>query len=129
MLLLVSRIDPQMTTVDAIFARALLVLVVVEYFADQQQWDFHQAKNSYQTTAKVRRALHQIPLSAVLIAILHCRYLKAGQERKWTADSTPLVCGAGVGIRTLPLSRRSGSYSTLGAVINQAHPTIGPVAV
>ena len=35
------------------FARALIGLVVVEWFADGQQWNYHQAKHSYQKTAKV----------------------------------------------------------------------------
>jgi hypothetical protein len=42
-----------MTYVDAIFSRPLMALVVFEYFADQQIWDYHQAKYSYQATAKV----------------------------------------------------------------------------
>ena len=42
-----------MTTVDAIFARSFLVLIVIEWFADQQQWNYHAAKDSYRSTAKV----------------------------------------------------------------------------
>lgn len=42
-----------MTIADAAFSRALIALVVFEYFADGQQWDYHQAKSSYQSTAKV----------------------------------------------------------------------------
>lgn len=52
-LLLVSRLRPTMTIYDAAFARALLALVVVEYFADGQMWDFQTAKKEYQKTAKV----------------------------------------------------------------------------
>jgi steroid 5-alpha reductase family enzyme len=29
------------------------LLIVLEYFADQQQWNYHAAKNTYLTTAKV----------------------------------------------------------------------------
>ena len=53
-MLLTSRISPEMTWVDAIFSRGIMALVVFEYFADQQQWDYHKAKHSYQETAKVR---------------------------------------------------------------------------
>jgi steroid 5-alpha reductase family enzyme len=42
-----------MTTIDAVFARSLLILVVIEWFADQQQWNYHAAKNAYRDTAKV----------------------------------------------------------------------------
>ena len=52
-MLLTSRIHPEMTYADAIFSRSLMALVVFEYFADQQQWNYHQAKHSYQANAKV----------------------------------------------------------------------------
>lgn len=42
-----------MTTIDALFARFLLILVVIEWFADGQQWNYHAAKNQYRDTAKV----------------------------------------------------------------------------
>lgn len=38
---------------DLVFARLLMGLVLFEFFADQQQWDFHKAKAQYQATAKV----------------------------------------------------------------------------
>lgn len=53
LLLLYSRVHPAMDAVETTIARFLIVLVVVEYFADQQQWDYHAAKHSYQKTAKV----------------------------------------------------------------------------
>jgi steroid 5-alpha reductase family enzyme len=31
----------------------MFVLVVIEFFADQQQWTFHKAKGAYQKSAKV----------------------------------------------------------------------------
>ncbi|KAK0914324.1 hypothetical protein LTR91_013587 [Friedmanniomyces endolithicus] len=52
-LLLTSRLSPTMTLLDTVFARALMVLVVVEWFADGSQWNYHAAKLSYQQTAKV----------------------------------------------------------------------------
>ncbi|KAK5727067.1 hypothetical protein LTR15_002959 [Elasticomyces elasticus] len=52
-LLLTSRLSPSMSWTDAIFARSLLALVVVEWFADGSQWNYHEAKNTYQKTAKV----------------------------------------------------------------------------
>ena len=36
-----------------VFSRVMVGLVVVEYFADGQQWNYHQAKDYYQKTAKV----------------------------------------------------------------------------
>lgn len=52
-LILVSRLHPQMSLAEVILARVLMGLVVFEYFADQQQWDYQTAKKSYQKTAKV----------------------------------------------------------------------------
>jgi len=38
---------------DVIFHRTLLVLVLIEFIADNQQWAFQSAKKEYQETAKV----------------------------------------------------------------------------
>lgn len=52
--MLASRLSGQeMQTVDIIIARVLMAGVLLEFFADQQQWDFHKAKSQYQKTAKV----------------------------------------------------------------------------
>jgi len=51
--LLVSRLNgDEMGTVDNVFSRLMFFLVVVEFFADQQQWNFQQAKKTYQKTTK-----------------------------------------------------------------------------
>ncbi|KAF1353913.1 hypothetical protein BDV97DRAFT_347678 [Delphinella strobiligena] len=42
-----------MATSDLVAARLLMGLILFEFFADQQQWDFHKAKALYQKTAKV----------------------------------------------------------------------------
>jgi len=54
-LMLVSRLPggDAMDMVDIIFSRGLVGLVLVEVFADQQQWSYQQAKKEYQATAKV----------------------------------------------------------------------------
>ncbi|KAH7371637.1 hypothetical protein BKA66DRAFT_469164 [Pyrenochaeta sp. MPI-SDFR-AT-0127] len=53
-LLLSARITGNETTsYDTFFGRTMLFLVVIEFFADQQQWVFHKAKAAYQKTAKV----------------------------------------------------------------------------
>lgn len=53
-LLLASRLTgEQMQSADLVFSRLLMGLVLFEFFADQQQWDFHKAKAEYQKTAKV----------------------------------------------------------------------------
>ncbi|GAB7351249.1 hypothetical protein MBLNU459_g1674t1 [Dothideomycetes sp. NU459] len=53
-LMLCSRLTgADMLFPDIVFARILMGLVLFEFFADQQQWDFHKAKASYLKTAKV----------------------------------------------------------------------------
>lgn len=52
-LLLCSRvIGDDFTTYDSLFSKAMFLLVVIEFFADQQQWNFHQAKAQYSRSAK-----------------------------------------------------------------------------
>lgn len=42
-----------MSSYDTFFGRGMLVIVVLEFFADQQQWNYHRAKGVYGQTAKV----------------------------------------------------------------------------
>ncbi|KAI9837976.1 MAG: hypothetical protein M1819_006130 [Sarea resinae] len=50
------------TTADLVFSRGLILLVIAELFADQQQWSFQQAKKQYQATAKVPVGYEQADL-------------------------------------------------------------------
>ncbi|KAJ5132302.1 Protein of unknown function DUF1295 [Penicillium atrosanguineum] len=38
---------------DLAFSRVALFFIIIEFFADQQQWNFHQAKHEYQTNARI----------------------------------------------------------------------------
>lgn len=38
---------------DLAFSRAAFFFIIIEFFADQQQWNFHQAKHEYQTNARI----------------------------------------------------------------------------
>lgn len=40
-ILLVSRVNDTMDKVDIAFARVMMVLILIEFFADQQQWGKH----------------------------------------------------------------------------------------
>ncbi|RFU34803.1 hypothetical protein B7463_g1509, partial [Scytalidium lignicola] len=53
-ILLASRFQESMSmsTPDILFFSTLMGLVLVEYFADQQQWNFQTAKAAYHKTAK-----------------------------------------------------------------------------
>lgn len=61
-LLLTAKLGVQSAGVDSFFVRVLLGLVLVEFFADQQQWNFQQAKQQYSKTAKVPRKFEQADL-------------------------------------------------------------------
>ncbi|GAB7358123.1 hypothetical protein MBLNU230_g0282t1 [Neophaeotheca triangularis] len=52
-LILAARLHPEMFWVDTMFPRFLIGLVLLEYFADGQQWTYQNAKQAYQSTAKV----------------------------------------------------------------------------
>jgi steroid 5-alpha reductase family enzyme len=53
-LLLAARFTgDEFSKADLICSRVLMGLVLLEFFADQQQWNFQQAKKEYQKTAKV----------------------------------------------------------------------------
>ncbi|KAF1958323.1 DUF1295-domain-containing protein [Byssothecium circinans] len=53
-LLLCSRITgDEFSTYDHLFSKLIFLIVLVEFYADQQQWNFHQAKTLYKRTAKV----------------------------------------------------------------------------
>ncbi|KAL8742708.1 MAG: hypothetical protein Q9190_004847 [Brigantiaea leucoxantha] len=53
-LLLAAKIT-QPQPIDVGFTQVLLALVFLAFVADQQQWDFQQAKKEYQRTARVPR--------------------------------------------------------------------------
>ena len=44
--------DNTLTVADTVFLRSLMALVLLEFFADQQQWDYQQAKTHYRRTAR-----------------------------------------------------------------------------
>jgi uncharacterized protein (DUF2141 family) len=46
-MLLAARLGETMSTADVVFARALMGLVLVEVFADQQQWSKSSPKNQH----------------------------------------------------------------------------------
>ncbi|KAI9824146.1 MAG: hypothetical protein M1826_007460 [Phylliscum demangeonii] len=52
-LLLASRLTgDHFTTTDLIVTRLMAGIIIFEFFADQQQWDYQVAKRTYQRTAK-----------------------------------------------------------------------------
>ncbi|KAK0124343.1 hypothetical protein ONS95_009312 [Cadophora gregata] len=58
-MLLAGRIGGGLTTADMVFVRVLMALVLLEFFADQQQWNYQHAKKEYLQTAKVPRSYFQ----------------------------------------------------------------------
>ncbi|KAK6434559.1 hypothetical protein LTR95_009258 [Oleoguttula sp. CCFEE 5521] len=53
LMLLSSRLEPNFTPLQLTLSRALIPLIGLEWLADGQQWAFHEAKATYQKTAKV----------------------------------------------------------------------------
>lgn len=52
-ILLSTQFQPGLTVTDIAFLIFQVVLVTTEWFADQQQWDFQNAKREYQASSKV----------------------------------------------------------------------------
>lgn len=55
-LMLTSKFEAPITRWDWMYMGTMLMLVVMEYVSDGQQWDFHEAKRKYRETAKVPKA-------------------------------------------------------------------------
>ena len=45
--------EHKFTIPDLVFSRILIFFIFIEYFADQQQWRFQNAKKAYQASARV----------------------------------------------------------------------------
>ncbi|KAI1000556.1 hypothetical protein K3495_g7638 [Podosphaera aphanis] len=58
-ILLASQITNESPKVDIFFVTILIGLVAIEFIADQQQWNFQEAKRRYLKTAKVPRNFRQ----------------------------------------------------------------------
>ncbi|KAI1340520.1 DUF1295-domain-containing protein [Xylariaceae sp. FL0016] len=52
-ILLSSKFEQSITAADMAFASFQLALIVSEWFSDQQQWDYQNAKKQYSKTAKI----------------------------------------------------------------------------
>lgn len=52
-MLLAIQFEPQASTADYVYLSVQLGFVALEWFADQQQWDYQNAKKQYQVSAKV----------------------------------------------------------------------------
>ncbi|KAK4224155.1 hypothetical protein QBC38DRAFT_26428 [Podospora fimiseda] len=61
-ILLASRIEPEITSADIAYLSIELGLILIEYIADQQQWVYQSAKKQYQNSAKVPSGFQQAEL-------------------------------------------------------------------
>ncbi|KAL1873451.1 hypothetical protein VTK73DRAFT_949 [Phialemonium thermophilum] len=60
--LLSTKFDPKITSADIAYLVVELGLILIEVFADQQQWNFQNAKRQYQSSAKVPQGYKQADL-------------------------------------------------------------------
>ncbi|KAK4217970.1 hypothetical protein QBC37DRAFT_413654 [Rhypophila decipiens] len=58
-LLLSTQFEPNLTSADFAYLAVELGLVLTEWFADQQQWDFHGAKDHFKAHGKVAQGYTQ----------------------------------------------------------------------
>ncbi|KAF3770001.1 DUF1295-domain-containing protein [Cryphonectria parasitica EP155] len=57
-ILLSIQFRPELDATDMAFVAFELALITTEWFADQQQWDFQNAKHDYRKTAKLPQGYH-----------------------------------------------------------------------
>ncbi|RKF65641.1 Uncharacterized protein OnM2_004008 [Erysiphe neolycopersici] len=53
LMLVISPYTESLTAADFIFASVLIAIIVLEFIADQQQWNYQEAKRIYNETARV----------------------------------------------------------------------------
>ncbi|POS83367.1 hypothetical protein EPUL_004791, partial [Erysiphe pulchra] len=58
-MLTVSPYNESFTAADFIFASVLIAFIVLEFIADQQQWNYQEAKRIYNETARVSSKFNQ----------------------------------------------------------------------
>ncbi|KAK4668654.1 uncharacterized protein QC764_709270 [Podospora pseudoanserina] len=58
-ILLASQFEPNLTSSDIAYTSVELLLILTEWIADQQQWEFQSAKQQYRKTAKVPSGFKQ----------------------------------------------------------------------
>ena len=67
-ILLASKFQESITAADLAYFSLELGLILSEFISDGQQWEFHQAKHSYQKSAKVPQGWQQADLDRGFIA-------------------------------------------------------------
>lgn len=61
-ILLATRFEPGVTSADIAYVSIELGLILTEWFADQQQWDFQGAKAKYKASGQVAQGFNQTDL-------------------------------------------------------------------
>jgi len=58
-ILLTTRVSGGLSAMDVVYSLTILSLVTIAAIADQQQWDYHSAKNEYKKTGVVTSGYHK----------------------------------------------------------------------
>lgn len=61
-ILLTTQFEPDLTSGDLAYVVIELALITVEWFADQQQWNFQGAKKEYRKSSTVRKGFQKADL-------------------------------------------------------------------
>ncbi len=122
-LLLTGTIEPELTTGDLTFTAVELGLVVFEWFADQQQWNYQTAKTAYRASAKVPQGFTQAALDRGFVADGLWAYSRhpnfAAEQSIWIVlyqwscfSSNALYSWAGVGAGVLVMLFQGSTWLT-----------------
>ncbi|RYP83222.1 hypothetical protein DL769_001418 [Monosporascus sp. CRB-8-3] len=122
-ILLTTQFEPEITTADLAYFAIELLLILSEWFSDQQQWDYQTAKKQYQKTAKVPRGFSQEDLDRGFVTTglwAYCRHPNFAAEQtiwfvlyQWSCYASKTLYGwAGFGCLFLLMVFQGSTWLT-----------------
>lgn len=122
-ILLTTQFEPEVTTADLAYFAIELLLILSEWFSDQQQWDYQTAKKQYQKTAKVPHGFSQEDLDRGFVATglwAYCRHPNFAAEQtiwfvlyQWSCYASKTLYGwAGFGCLFLIMLFQGSTWLT-----------------
>ncbi|RYP92669.1 hypothetical protein DL770_001182 [Monosporascus sp. CRB-9-2] len=122
-ILLTTQFEPEVTTADLAYFAIELLLILSEWFSDQQQWEYQTAKKQYQKTAKVPRGFSQEDLDRGFVTTglwAYCRHPNFAAEQtiwfvlyQWSCYASKTLYGwAGFGCLFLIMLFQGSTWLT-----------------
>ncbi|ORY70160.1 uncharacterized protein BCR38DRAFT_333997 [Pseudomassariella vexata] len=131
-IMLAAQHEKDITAADLAFMAVQLGLVLIEWFSDQQQWDYQNAKHKYQKTAKLPPGFQQQDLDRGFITSglwAYCRHPNFSAEQtiwfvlyQWSCYACKVLYSwTGVGSMALILLFQGSTWLT-ELITSQKYP-------